>query len=411
MKINLIKNYSGVLIFILSYCSLLFSFSLNEDGTGFGASGDFKATYGFIFALRDNFLANPTEWTLVHTPLHFIILSFVSRIVDEPNILRLLFCFFSIILPFIFLRILEVNFNEKINNNLLILSSCIFFIPSFRYTSIWANDLITSLIFFSFSIFFFKKWENAKGVNLDRNILFQTLFLVLATYTRQYFAIFFIYFLYQYIITINLKEFFKLFGLCVLSSIPVLLYVYKFPELLTGQLISYKALSYFLLGNSSIISITLYPIVFINFLYKKIIFDKNLLLYFLTSIFLVIIMQFNFNPENWQGGGINHLISSKIFNNNLYFYFTSVFTFTFFIYLFFENKQNLILILILLFMFFSYQVYQRYYDPMFFIIFFTLIKTDLIKIFSEKIISNIILLLYFITYYIFAVSDFIYKFY
>ena len=69
-------NYkNGLIVFLLSFLSLIYSFFLNEDGTGGGARGDFEVTYGFILALQENLLANPTEWTLVHAPLHFFILS------------------------------------------------------------------------------------------------------------------------------------------------------------------------------------------------------------------------------------------------------------------------------------------------------------------------------------------------
>ena len=43
-------------------------------------------------------------------------------------------------------------------------------------------------------------------------------------------------------------SFIKIFLLCAFSSLPVLYYTYLFPELLTGQHISYKAINYFLLG-------------------------------------------------------------------------------------------------------------------------------------------------------------------
>ena len=147
----------GLIVFFLSFLSLIYSFFLNEDGTGGGARGDFEVTYGFILALQENLLANPTEWTLVHTPLHFFILSLITRLIDNPYILRLLFCIFSISIPVIFYLIIsKSNEINKENENFLLISSCIFFIPSFRYTSIWGNDLITSIFFFLFSILFYK---------------------------------------------------------------------------------------------------------------------------------------------------------------------------------------------------------------------------------------------------------------
>ena len=407
---NKYSNYLlGIVIFFLSFISLLISFYFGEDGTGDGSRGDFYVTYGFIIALQENLLVDPKNWTLVHTPLHFFMMSLVTRLVEDTYSLRLLFCFFSALLPILFYSIVvNINKNKKYQENLIILSSCIFLIPSFRYTSIWANNLITSLIFFSVSIYFYKKWELSKTSYLNKNILFQILFLILATYTRQYFAVFFIYFLYNYYKTLNLSSFLKLFSLCVLSSIPVFLYVYKFPELLTGQLISIYAINYFILGNASIISLTLYPIIFINFIYKNLNY-RIFFISFVLSFLIIILLSLNFNPNNWQGGGINYMLSQKLFNNNLYFYFSSHFTLTIFIYLFFENKKNIILILTLLFMFFSFQVYQRYYDPMFFLIFFTIFKTNLVNIFFINRKATIILFLYFLIYYGLSVSDSIYK--
>ena len=400
---------NGLVVFLLSFLSLIYSFFLNEDGTGSGARGDFEATYGFVLALQENLLANPKEWTLVHTPLHFFILSLITRLIDNPYILRFLFCIFSISVPIIFYLIISKSQEKnKKNENFLLIASCIFFIPSFRYTSIWGNNLVTSIFFFLISIYFFKKWEIKQKKKIDKYLLSQIIFLVLATYTRQYFAVFFIYFLYRYYQIIYFRNFIKLFGICVLSSIPVFLYVYKFPQLLTGQHISIYALNYFLLGNSSIIFSSLFPIILINFLYKKFPY-KKILIPVLVSFFLVYLLSLNFNGANWQGGGVNYFFSQKLFHNNIYFYFTSFFTISVFIYLILENKSNSIMLITLLFMFFSYQVYQRYYDPMFFIIFFLIIKTNLTKIFFEKKIPCYLLLLYFILFYFGTVSKLIYR--
>jgi hypothetical protein len=407
--IKFLKFKFELILFLLSFLGLLYSFFLNEDGTGIGATGDFAATFGFIFALQENLLANPTNWTLVHTPLHFFILSFVTRLIPDPFILRFLLCFFSISVPIIFY--FSISKFEKINNrkeNYLIIASCIFFIPSFRYASIWGNDLITSIIFFLISIYFFKKWEIKKEKSINKFLLLQIIFLVLATYTRQYFAVFFIYFLWRYYQILNLKNFIKLFGICVLSSLPVFFYVYRFPELLTGQHISVSAINFFLLGNSSIIFSTLFPVILINFLYKKFSYKRILLPCFLV-IFLIYILSLNFDGTNWQGGGVNYLLSQKLFNNNIYFYFTSFFTMSIFIYFILENKSNFIMVITLLFMFCSYQVYQRYYDPMFFIIFFLLIKTNLTKIFFINKKSCYLLFVYFVLFYLATISKLIYK--
>ena len=406
--INFISNNKDKLIFIFSVFLLFLSFYYNEDGTGGGAKGDFEVTFGFILALQEDLLSDPKDWTLVHTPLHFIILSFVTRIISDTDLLRLLFCIFSLSLPLIFFSSLLVSKVENVlRSNVLILSTIILFIPSFRYTSIWANDLITSLFFFILSIYFFKKWEKNKKNFIDKNSLLQIIFLVLATYTRQYFAVFFLYFLFRYFLIFNLKEFIKIFLLCAFSSLPVLYYTYLFPELLTGQHISYKAINYFLLGNLSIMSITIFPVFMLNLFFKKIELKR---LYFssLISIITIFILSINFDPIGWKGGGVNYLISNKLLDNNFFFYLSSFFTLATFIYLSLEDKENILILLILTFMFFSMQVYQRYYEPMFFIILFTMIKTNLINIFLNRFSAVLCLLLYFVIYYLLTISDIIY---
>lgn len=409
----MIKNFflinKGTIIFFLSSVTLFISFFLNEDGSGNGARGDFEVTYGFILALQENILADPKDWTLVHTPLHFILLSFITQIVTDTSLLRFLFCFFALTIPMlIYFSVLNLKHNQTYKENLLIVSSAVIMIPSFRYTAIWANDLITSLFFFVLSIYFFKKWEETKNNFLDKNLLLQILFLVLATYTRQYFAVFFIYFLSRYFIYLSTKNFIKLFSLCVLSSLPVFYYVYLFPELLTGQHISLNAINFFLLGNSSIISLTLFPIILLNLIFRRVKFHK-MIKPLLIGIVIVFILSLNFDPLDWKGGGVIYLISKKIFQNDLLFYFSSLITISFFIFMSIENKENILLFLIILLMFFSLQVYQRYYEPMFFIIFFTLIKTNLSKLFFENFKASLGLFIYFLTYYIFAVSDVVYK--
>ncbi len=406
---NIINKKSYLIIFLLSYLSLFISFYFDEDGTGKGASGDFEATYGFILALKDNILANPKDFTLVHTPLHFILMSFFDAIFNDKTSLRLFYCSLTIILPIFFYFSLK-KVEEKSKKNFLLLSSIIFILPAFRYTSIWATDLITSLIFFQISIFFYLKWDQNKSIKVNKEVFFQIIFLALATYCRQYFAVFFIYFLIIYFNNLKLKSFINLFLICVCTSIPVLYYTYLFPALILEQHMSLNSIKYFLLGNSSMMSIYLLPIFLINLIYKKISFNKDMLISIIISILIVSFLIYLFEPvQNWLGGGVIYKLSNELFSSNYLFYISSFFTFFIFINLSFENKKNFILALILLFVFFSFQAYQRYYEPMLYLIIFSLMKTRLNNVFFEKSSACIILFLYYLIYYFGSVSDLVYK--
>ena len=407
---NFVKSNLYLIIFGLSYVSLFFSFYIDEDGTGRGASGDFKATYGFILALKNDLLANPVDFTLVHTPLHFIIMSLFEGVFNDAKKLRLFYCTLTILLPIFFYQTLKKKELIESKKNFLLLSSIILILPSFRYASIWATDLITSLIFFQISILFFWKWNKKKSKIINKNLFFQIIFLALATYCRQYFAVFFIYFLFIYFQNLNKKSFINLFIMCTLTSLPVLYYVYLFPSLLTEQHISFNSIQYFLLGNSSMMSVYLIPFFFINIIYKKIDWDKNILISALSSFIIVYILFLLFKPVSfWLGGGVIYKLSNELFGNNLLFFISSFFTFLIFIYFVLENKVNLILVIILLFMFFSFQTYQRYYEPMLYLILFSLIQTKMVNIFYEKNIACIILFLYFMVFYFGSITDIIYK--
>ena len=406
---NFVKSNLYLIIFGLSYVSLFLSFYIDEDGTGRGASGDFKATYGFILALKNDLLANPVDFTLVHTPLHFIIMSLFEGIFNDAKKLRLFYCSLTILLPIFFYQTLRKKESIESKKIFLLLSSIILILPSFRYASIWATDLITSLIFFQISILFFWKWNEKKSKIINKNLFFQVIFLALATYCRQYFAVFFIYFLFIYFQNLNKRSFINLFIICIATSLPVLYYTYLFPSLLTEQHISFNSIKYFLLGNSSMMSVYLIPFFFINIIYKKIKCDKNILISILSS-FIVYILFLLFKPVSfWLGGGVIYKLSNELFGNNLLFFISSFFTILIFIYLVLENKVNLILVIILLFMFFSFQTYQRYYEPMLYLILFSLIQTKMVNIFYEKNIACIILFLYFMVFYFGSITDIIYK--
>ena len=404
------KNTLGIIIFLFSYFSLFVSFFLNEDGSGGGATGDFDITYGFVLSLKENILSNPKDWTVVHTPLHYILLSFLTNFIEDTYFLRLFFCSLTFLVPLFFYKTLLLKFKNIDNNVALIISSSIFFLPAFRYTSIWANDLITSIFFFIVSINFFFKWQNNKKTTICVNIFFQLFFLVLATYCRQYFAVFFLYFLFAYYKHLNLRIFYIILFGCFLSSIPVLYYTYLFPALATEQHISIKAIPYFLLGNTSIMSIYLLPI-FVYYFFSKPqeMLSKYFFLNLIISITIVLLLNQYFNPNNWIGGGIIYLLSNNLFGNNYLFFLSSIFTYFGFLLTIREDKCVILIIFITLFVFFSFQVYQRYYEPMFTVILFLLINTKFLNYFIKDMKPSIFLYIFTIIYYLGSIANVVHK--
>ena len=147
MKNNKNLLYGKIIFFLLSL-TLIIGFFFDEDSAGSGGFiADFNNTWGYVEVLKDSLFVLPSKWVL-HTPLHFIILSKLHILIEDQYLIRLIFCIISISIPILFYLCLKINFPDQNKNNLLVLASLTLLFPSFRSGAIWANDHITALFFF-----------------------------------------------------------------------------------------------------------------------------------------------------------------------------------------------------------------------------------------------------------------------
>ena len=147
-------NLTNILIYFLCCATLLLSFYFNEDGSHTPLSGDFRDTWPYVLKLKENFLSDPTGYT-VHYPLHYFLLSRLNFIFSEPTSIRFIMLLVSMTVPLFFFYTLKKKYETKDINILFLISVCIFFIPDFRYSSMWANDRITTDIFILVGTYFF----------------------------------------------------------------------------------------------------------------------------------------------------------------------------------------------------------------------------------------------------------------
>ena len=146
--------------------------------------------------------------------------------------------------------------------------------------------------------------------------------------------------------------------------------------------------------------------------YKKI-KDLNLkkidYLNFLILAFLVLIATFPFNYNPSLGGGFFIKLSMLIFNNLYFFFFTS-FVGLICIYLFFrEDKLSILLFLLMIFGFSSYQIFQKYFEPMLIILVFSIIKYNKNEIFLNSYKKILLFKSYFAVYLFSALVNDIFK--
>ena len=107
--------YSKIIFFVLSI-TLIIGFFFNEDSSGSGGFiADFNNTWDYVEVLKKSFFVLPSQW-VVHTPLHFIIISKVYILIENKYFIRLIFCIISILIPFLFYLCLKKSlFAENVN--------------------------------------------------------------------------------------------------------------------------------------------------------------------------------------------------------------------------------------------------------------------------------------------------------
>ena len=407
MKISLFNKS----IYLLLSLSLFIGFYFGEDSSGSGGhTADFNNTWGYIEALKNSLFVLPSKWA-AHTPLHYIILSKIYFFIESKYFIRVIFCIFSISLPFLFYVCLKINYPNINKNNLLTLASLIFLFPSFRSGAIWANSHITALLFLLLFIIFFLKWT--KGSNfkeLNTNIYLQLIFLALAVYTRQYYALIYIYCMYVYFNKFSLFNFFKLSFIVFVLAIPGFFLIYFDPILLS---VTFDTKFYnTVLICSSILSFYLIPIFFIIFFLNKKehqIDKKQQYLFIFISIIIVLMLSIFFDYNYKLGGGYFIKLSYLLTNNNILFLISSAVGLTLLFHLAWENNDNILLIFLLIFGFSAHMIFQKYYEPMFFFIFFLMIKSSIPKIFLKNIKNIYFLYLYFGIYLATAIINDVYK--
>ena len=409
-----LKNICLYLIFVLS---LFVGFIFQENASG-GAKidHDFFQTYINYFYLDfetglKKFLENPS--TIIQLPVFYILISFFYKIFDNLIIVKLSYILISSSLPIFFYLILKKKF--KFNNNILFFLSLIIFLsPYFRSSSIWLLGDNLSLIFISLSILFFLKFKDTKNV-LDIYLCF--VFLILCSYIRHYYSFFIFYYIFHIYKNISLKHFIYLLIFSFLLSLPAVFYLkyiitnYNFIETIS----SFSNINYFTSTFiiSTIILFYLIPFVIdkeltIFHYYKK--RPKTLLIISLITFLIYVIDSLFFQslivlPKNGGGVFIKLIYKiSPIFRETLLFvlFLISLLVIDF---VFSNNRTSNYLLLLILFISLPFEViYQKYLDPLFYLLIFGLINSSFINdIIMKKVISLKLVYTYFSFFYLFSI--------
>ena len=401
----------SILIFLILSISVLLGFYFNEDGSGGGAQNDFNETWPYILNLKNDIFYHYLNWENIHLPLHYILISFLYRIIENVEIIRFIFCLASLSLPLIFYKCLIRKFDNLDKNNLFIFACSILLLPTFRYTAIWTNVQITAQIFFLISIYFYLSWSKENNNKIDKNLILQNLFLALSVYTRQDYAIYYLFFMIIYFQKLNFNDFFKLAIFILVLATPGIIFILDQQSVLNIKFTS--KLQNFLLVNSSIMSFYLIPIFFLVAINKIEFFKKDLKFFiysFLLFTILVFILSLKFDYNYILGGGFILKLSLILFNSKYLFYLSCIIGLVLLSYLSKISINNSILILFVIFGYSADIVYQKYFEPIFIFLLFLLMNSNIFQEFLKSKKNILLLLIFNLIYSISAVMNQIFLF-
>ena len=413
------KHIPIAIFAFFSLLTLFVSFVFNYDISGGGSTSDFETHWKYIKILNSdlNNLFNielGKDFKLLNFPLHHIIFSRLDFIVSTKEIYLLSFFIFSLFLPLIFYLNCKILYKDIPFNKLLNLSLIIFLLPNFQSSAIWGNNHITALFFFVIAIFFLNKLKLKINDSDKFNILLSLTFLTFASYTRQYYIIFFPFFLLEIYASRGFKNLIFIFFTLVFLSIPGFIFLVNNPKVITGyQMMDITDLKSSVIIVLSMISIYLIPFYLVNFKKNieetvKILSNKNTLSILIILFLILIYFCSNFYYQGSIGGGVIHKLSFYVLGNNIILFAFSLIG----LFLLFFYKNNTInyymLIIPLLFSFSSgFFIFQKYFEPLMIFIFILFFNKEKIKQILNKnlIFINIYFIFYWSPYYFYSIGQ------
>ncbi len=404
-KFNSVKlTPNSYYIYLFLYLTLITGFLLNEDSTG-GAFIDYTSQKNISQDFSNNFLTtllNYDQYGSRHSPLLIFLLGVLEYLNISDAFIRLIYLHLCLFIPWLFYLCLTEKFKSiKIKNWIfIIISSLIFLSPTFRSLSIWPDSRIFGLLFFLICIYFYLRFENTKKIKFCYlNIIFYTL----SSYLSPNFAIFSIYFFYNYLKFFKLKNI-NIYIIVLLNlflSFPAFYYIFYLDinflnksAILNSSNSNIFFSNYF---NQILIIPTIFFFYFLPFMITKIIkINKINLIQVISSIIILSfsIAYFDYS-YSFTGGGIFFKFSNFFLGNNIFFFIIALISLVIIINVLTSNFNNFLLIILILLSNPQISIYHKYYDPFLLIMFFSLfnLNTNLGEILNKN--KYIFIYLYF----------------
>ena len=400
-----ILNFNNVYLFFFLYLTLIIGFIYGEN-LNYGSYGDWIGSNREpIKDFSNNFtytFLNFDSYGHRHSPVYLILLSLFLDLGFDLNQIRFIHLHFCILLVLVFYQCLKLIFINTNTNYLALLSLIIFLSPTFRSLAIWPDSRLPGLTFFVLAIYFFLKFTKKNEV---KYAWYTCASLVVSSYISPNFSVFFLYFFFFFLKKVKLKELSFLIIFNFLASLPIIYYIFildvnflavgKTPYSNNESINFSFNLSNKLMIISSIIFFHLSPILLMDNFFNQ--FKNFLLKKFIILIPLLICLIYFFDYQlSYTGGGVFFILSNLLFDNNYLFYIGSFFFISFVLYISSLSLNNFFLLTLLIVSNIQNTIYHKYYEPLVFILFFTLIKYPEIENLLKK--KNNILYLYLLSF-------------
>ncbi len=420
MKKFLNNNYH-ILTYVLLYSSIIIAFYYDENVTG-GAKYDFQYILKQVAILNENFLYSFLNYDDIEhhnrlSPIYISLLLIFKKIFVSLEITRFILIHILIFSQLYFYKCLKIIYQKKfsLDKKILFFLSCIIFIsPSFRSNIIWVESSMFGILLFLIGHYYFLK--NLKEFK-SKNIYLNIFFIAAAAYIRPsycLFAVYYFYFCFMYYR--NKISIFNVMLLNIVLAFPAFYYLFILDVFFIGHIDSEYPENYLNYFNKTAIIGSIIIFHSIPFLYYKNFFLGTLTKNKFVIIFSIIassilIFNFDYNLNN-AGGGIFLHISDFLTSSNYLFYIMIPFFIFFILNIIKINiRDNLVIFLILFLLTPQYHIFHKYYDPLVFILFFTMINFNLGKnFFIKKRFLATAYLLFFSHYVISFINSYYIKF-
>ena len=415
-------NYS-YLFFIISIIVCFLSFYLRIDISG-GALPDLATHWKYIQKINTVGLLNVfdielgdkstfgLDSKLLNFPLHHFIISQIPFINKNLNGYLNLIFFISLASPYLFYKCCSERFRDLNKKKLFFFSSIIYILPNFQAAAVWGNNHNTAIVFFLISLFYLIKLENSKTINIF-HIFLTYFFLFLASYTKQFYIIFFPIFFLKIFTKFKFAIFFISIIICLPLSIPGAIFLYHNPGLFYNLSSSTTNFTSSIIIVSTIISFYLIPF-FLNEILQKKFFNKNMIKNkkFIISFIIIgvsiFFASFNFVYVGGIGGGFFIKLNNLIFDDYYKYIILSVILSLLVAY---YSRKNLIDIFITIILLISFSsgafIFQKYFEPMYLIVFTLLYDKKMItNLLNNKInVLYLYFLFYWFIYFVYSQKD------